>query len=174
MRRRRPAAASLAVSLFPFLAVLICTMGVLIVMLVLAVKSSSVKAREARQQHEDKLQTQRESLLDRLDLEQFRVRELEAMRPDVEKRLSDQRLRRSHMEDEIRNLVEQARVLGEQLGQLDGDQDLARQKHSTEVARIEELKQQIEWTRNSGAPQQYRNEEIARLERELKNLTGTP
>ena len=35
MRRRRPAAASLAVSLFPFLAVLICTMGVLIVMLVL-------------------------------------------------------------------------------------------------------------------------------------------
>ena len=53
MRKNRRQATGLAVSLFPFLAVLICTMGMLIVMLVLAVKSSAVKADAAQKQHAD-------------------------------------------------------------------------------------------------------------------------
>ena len=43
MRRRRAKSVQPGVSLFPFLAVLICTLGVLIVLLVLAVKSASIQ-----------------------------------------------------------------------------------------------------------------------------------
>ncbi|MGI9518131.1 MAG: hypothetical protein ACR2NP_13840 [Pirellulaceae bacterium] len=143
MRRRRPATASLAVSLFPFLAVLICTMGVLIVMLVLAVKSSTVKAREARDQHEQKLHDQRESLLDQLDLEEFRVRELAAMRPQAEQRLADERLRRSHLQDEIRRLIDQTDTLRRQTRQLDEDQDLAQDSRDADARKIEQLEKQI-------------------------------
>ncbi len=143
MRRRRSATASLAVSLFPFLAVLICTMGVLIVMLVLAVKSSTVKAREHRQQHEEKLHAQREAMLDQLDLEEFRVRELATMRPEVEQRLTDQRLRRSHLEDEIRKLIEQADQIRRQMSQLGEDRDLAQSSRASDTEKIEELEKQI-------------------------------
>ena len=51
MRRRKKNRTQLSVSLFPFLAVLICTLGVLIVMLVMAVKSADVQS--AKKQAED-------------------------------------------------------------------------------------------------------------------------
>lgn len=111
MSRRRHTANNMAVSLFPFLAVLICTMGVLIIMLVVAVKSSHVRAADRRRDHEETVAAKKEQLLDNLDLQQFRVREYEAMRPGLQEQLAAQRARRSHLEEATRHLIEEARSL---------------------------------------------------------------
>lgn len=143
MRRNRRQATGLAVSLFPFLAVLICTMGMLIVMLVLAVKSSAVKAQEAKNQHSDAVRQQRDELVDKLDLEQFRVEQIAQLRPGLQKRLEDERLRRSHLDEEIRKLVQEADLLSQQFGQLKQDESEARDSGSDDAEKIERLRQQI-------------------------------
>ena len=76
MSRNRRQVNQFAVSLFPFLAVLICTMGVLIIMLVLAVKSAEVNAQQVRDDYEQEVDQQRLAILDKLDLEQLRAEKL--------------------------------------------------------------------------------------------------
>ena len=77
------------VSLFPFLAVLICTLGVLIVMLVLAVKSAEV-AKEAEQATQDQtIADQTEEAKQRLALEKFRSESIQNARSDVLIRLAE-------------------------------------------------------------------------------------
>lgn len=139
MKRKRQSGASLAVNLFPFLAVLICTMGVLIVMLVMAVNSSQVRAADARDEHHQKVAEKREELLDQLDLEQFRVDEIEAMRPDLVDRLGRQRSRRSHLEDESRRLRREAVRLQQQWAQTSEDLSLAADSHNSRSAKIRSL-----------------------------------
>ena len=72
MRRRRSAQTTLTPSLFPFLAVLICTMGALIALLVLGVQQAHVHAEVVVQHQESrtKEQEQREEE-DRLKRENF-------------------------------------------------------------------------------------------------------
>ena len=62
MRRRRRTRTSLGVSLFPFLAVLICTLGVLIVLLVLAVRSADVRASKEQSDHQERYEQQQKRL----------------------------------------------------------------------------------------------------------------
>ena len=141
MKRKRQSGPGLAVNLFPFLAVLICTMGVLILMLVMAVKSSEVRAAEARMEQQQQISGQREQLLDQLDLEQFRVDEIGAMRPDLLERLAGQRERRSHLEDEIRQIRQQAEDLERQFNETDSDvasTAATRRDRWAEIARLEE------------------------------------
>lgn len=157
MSRNRHQASSPAVSLFPFLAVLICTMGVLIVMLVLAVKSSSVKARESKQQHREQIDQQREELLSELQIHEFRVQQIAKARPDVQQRLEDAKLGRSHLDDEIRKLAEQAKSLQQRFTQLQQDQDLALASSTDEASKIEELRTQI----------QARTEQLDQLRQEV-------
>jgi hypothetical protein len=109
MRRHRTAEAGIAISLFPFLAVLLCTMGVLIVLLVLAVRASQVRAAEIRESSFAELETRREALLDELDLEEYRASEFQAMRPELQERLAANRAIRAHLEDEMRELHSEAR-----------------------------------------------------------------
>jgi hypothetical protein len=139
----RRQANGLAVSLFPFLAVLICTMGALIVMLVLAVRSSAVKAREARQEHAVQLGSQREELLDQLDLEQFRMETLSGLRPQLLERLEQAKLKRSHLDEEIRRLVEQAAELQAEFSQLQDDEVLAEDSRQQEQERLDQLREKI-------------------------------
>lgn len=40
--------------------------------------------------------------------------------------------------------------------------------------RIADLRRQISWTENCGAPQAFRDEEVARLRRQIRDLGGTP
>ncbi len=139
MRRKRQSGADLVVNLFPFLAVLICTMGVLIVMLVMAVRSSQLRASDAQAQQQESIALRREQILDQLDLEQFRVSEIEAMRPDLRARLGQQRARRSHLEDEIRRLRETALDLQRQWDRADEDKTLAVESHDQQRAKIDAL-----------------------------------
>ena len=60
MRRRRSSQTTLKPSLFPFLAVLICTMGALIALLVLGVQQAHVHAEVVVQQQQSQTKQQQE------------------------------------------------------------------------------------------------------------------
>ena len=81
MSRRRVDADDVSVSLFPFLAVLICTVGALIVLLVVVVQQARVRAEEVATQKQDQQHAYRQLLTN------LRVQEQEADR--LAKRASD-------------------------------------------------------------------------------------
>ena len=81
MSRRRVDADDVSVSLFPFLAVLICTVGALIVLLVVVVQQARVSAEEVTTQKQDQQQAYRQLLTN------LRIQEQEADR--LAKRASD-------------------------------------------------------------------------------------
>ncbi len=167
MTRRASQRQNLSISLFPFLAVLICTMGVIIVMLVIVVRQASARAaadiaaaEEAslpaatvpvgptdadRQQHEQIVQDlswERDVLAQQRD---ERVAELARLRQTL-----------AHVEDHLRRLQEQAKQLltqaqaidqGKQLSnpELDAAKaELAQKQAEIELAKaeVEKLKQQ--------------------------------
>ena len=115
MRRPRRCRETYKVSLFPFLAVLICTFGVLFIMLVLAVKAADESSRKTNREDQEKLQQQIEEIDSQLDLELVRNEGLAEVRPELLKRLQGVRESRTHLEYEIAKLNEQAAILARQL-----------------------------------------------------------
>jgi hypothetical protein len=105
---RRPAPAGPAISLFPFLAVLLCTMGSLLVLLVLF--SSSARQAEtavttaAARQHEEELELAREELAWRLD-------QLRGVRQRTADELAKARLQLAGIEDDGRALADELEQL---------------------------------------------------------------
>ena len=123
MRRRRPGQQT-GMSLFPFLAVLICTMGSLIVLLVLVVQQAQVDAaapstsqadtvetNDAKQAvDEDEARRAAEAFIEKRKLEReehlWRTGILENERQQKLGELGDARLKLGHLEDHIRELEE--------------------------------------------------------------------
>ena len=91
----------LNVSLFPFLAVLICTLGVLIVMLVLAVKSAVVAKEEDQATQNQATAEKIEEAKQRLALEEFRSESIHEVRSDVLARLATSRQNRSYLQQDV-------------------------------------------------------------------------
>jgi len=147
MRRQRIRKPATSISLFPFLAVLICTMGALIVLLVLMVYMARAQAEtiaERRIQEEEARKTaERKKLLQ--DQEDYRWRQeiLEQQRAELTKKVADRRLELSHLEDHIRRLEERWKQL---------------QAEATEVERLRESDQQDQASIRS---------ELARLQAEI-------
>jgi biopolymer transport protein ExbD len=81
MTRKRARTVTQQVSLFPFLAVLICTMGVLIVLLVLVAKQADRNASEARETASETQTQQLKELKIAIEDAEFRSEELLAFRP---------------------------------------------------------------------------------------------
>jgi len=141
-----------SVSLFPFLAVLICTLGVLIVMLVLAVKSAEV-AKEEEQATQDKAVAAKiEEAKQRLALETFRSESIHGVRSDVLSRLADSRQKRGYLQQDLSNATQQLEAAQKQIELLKNS--LANVDKATpdatapldtddQEAAIEQLKQQI-------------------------------
>ena len=142
MRRRAARPTTTNVSLFPFLAVLVCTMGALILLLVLIARQARVQASEATKPappvEDEDIQAQRELL----DLRNRRLRE---QRRKTEEDLDEERRRLAHVEEHSRRL----------------EQELAEI-----IAAIQALAAQPE----DPAPEQMR-ETLARLEAELDDVT---
>ena len=105
MRRQRVGSAA-GVSLFPFLAVLICTMGALIVLLVMVVQQARVDASVIAQREADAKRNSSNQREQQDELEEFEWRweELEKSRTQLREKLAEQRLVLSHLEDHIRQL----------------------------------------------------------------------
>ncbi|MDB4380224.1 hypothetical protein N9Z70_02430 [Mariniblastus sp.] len=102
MRRRKKNRTQLSVSLFPFLAVLICTLGVLIVMLVMAVKSADVQSAKKQAEDNSEKLAQIAELNDAVSLDQIRINGMSAVRPDALEKLQQSRSHRSYLEAEVR------------------------------------------------------------------------
>jgi hypothetical protein len=108
----------LAVSLFPFLAVLICTLGVLIVLLVLAVKSADMDATNRQAAADDQQQQQLKAIEHDLEAREIQIDGLQMVRPEALERLSNARRTRSHFEAEIRRLQVEAEQMAIEVQQL--------------------------------------------------------
>lgn len=130
-------------SLFPFLAVLICIMGVLILLLVIAVRASTANAesivaeRVKQRDSESKELQQRKNALD--DAEFVRAALAES-RTKTSEQLNDARLKLAHLEDHIRRLEDDLRRLQRDSQTLDASQRnrlTDRQAAEQELARLQ-------------------------------------
>lgn len=126
MNRRRPnhnSTSETPISLFPFLAVLICTMGVLILLLVILVRQARLKAvAQARAQRgvaADRADAQLipdESELRRWEEDlAWQEEQLRFAREKTQSQLTEARLILGHIEDSIRRLRGELEVLQERL-----------------------------------------------------------
>ena len=139
-----------SVSLFPFLAVLICTLGVLIVMLVLAVKSAEVAKEEKKAVQDEAAAAKIEEAQQRLALETFRSESIHDARTDVLSRLADSRQNRGYLQQDLADATKQLEAAKKQiellkhsLANVDKEKPTEQLESSAKAAAIEKLKQQI-------------------------------
>lgn len=156
MTRRNSRKPTLTLSLFPFLAVLVCTMGALIVLLVCVVQKARVDAAvvvEAEPEQPSQPDKGRQERLEQLRVqkedEDWRRQELETQRAELQKKLVQQRLMLSHFEDHIRELEGKWRDLAQQaetLQSLQANQSsvAADQKLAEATERVRGLREQLE------------------------------
>ena len=107
-----------AVSLFPFLAVLVCTLGVLIVMLVMAVQAADM---ESQQRHDEVAQQQQQQLKaaqERRGLAEFESEAILSVRGELTDRLKVAKSDRSYLEQQIKDTNRQAEDLLEAIANL--------------------------------------------------------
>lgn len=141
MTRRRFRKQAVSPSLFPFLAVLVCTMGALIVLLVLVVQQARVYATsvaESRAEDESALQEELEKQKLEQDDYEWQREVFEQQRAELAARLSERRHELSHLEDHIRRLEEKWTQLQSQAEQF---QKLGGEKHASTEQTVAELQQ---------------------------------
>src|SRR5262245_10460682 len=106
---------AVGISLFPFLAVLICTMGSLIMLLVMLMQQARANAFDAnreRMQHATQEEIAREeNLRTQMEDETWRAEVLEQQRQELQQHVSDRRLKLAHLEQHIRDLDAQWKSL---------------------------------------------------------------
>ena len=137
---RRP---QVGVALFPFLAVLICTMGALIVLLVLLVQQARVDAQTISQTQIAAAAGNAKSKEELEDL-QWRSQLLEQSRGEKTKELAESRDRLAHLEEHIQRLEAQAKALFERVQSIDQGQQLKGNELAAARAELAKLKSEIE------------------------------
>jgi len=154
-RRRQTA---VKVSLFPFLAVLICTMGALILLLVVLARQARLQADQTAQAE---AQRHQEELQDELEMVQWRVEQLQASRAKTEDQLQQIRLLLGHLEDHARRLRTRLAELQHTLEQLRelgaaGEQKRAELRAEYEAVRaaLEAAEKQLDKSRKELAHKQ--------------------
>ena len=106
--RRRASVKQTGIQLFPFLAVLICTMGALVVLLHAFARHGQAQAMKAA-----KAKAASQSAVEQFSVEEveWRVGQLREARAKTEAQLADERLKLSHVEDHERRLREKLEQL---------------------------------------------------------------
>ena len=131
-RRRRQI---LSPTLFPFLAVLVCTLGTLILLLALVAQNTSDHAQKIAEQLSDSQPPESvgppESaglsmgdVADLVEEEQFRLNELISFREAQTQDLEDQRTKLAHVEDHMRRIRERLQQIGRELEKAKSDDPL--------------------------------------------------
>lgn len=157
IRGRPQATASL--SLFPFLAVLICTMGALILLLVVIARQARLQAAQAAA---EKAGRRRRELLEELEIEregvQWRIEQLRIARQKTRSQMAEARMALGHVEDHSRRLEDQLarlKVAWEDLDRL--DREGARRGDELEAelprvrARVAEAQQRLDHAHRAAA-----------------------
>ncbi|HXT61291.1 MAG TPA: hypothetical protein VN699_21800 [Pirellulales bacterium] len=137
-RRGQPQSGAAGVSLFPFLAVLLCTMGALIVVLVVIARQARLQLAEgdavgAPSPVREELESQQADL-------QWRIEVLGESRSRTREQLEGQRAELSHLEDHARRLQNQLEELDgarRQFDQLAAGGELEGDRLKREIERIE-------------------------------------
>lgn len=134
MKRQSPPKAAANVSLFPFLAVLLCAMGGLIVLLVAIARNSQNQAAlasavAARQSHAEALAA-RETLA-------WRIQKIRASREATAAQLAEARTELSHLEDHARRLAAEAEAAERALA--DGEKSA-----TAELQNVDQLRRQVD------------------------------
>jgi len=152
---RRAQKESVGVALFPFLAVLICTMGSLIVLLVLMVQDArddvdrSLSQGELSPKQNDKepagptaeeLQKAQEAA----DDARWRAEMLAQQREEKVEALAKMRLQLSHLEEHIRRLQKEAQALVDRVNEIDEGKKLKDDEVKQTQEQLAELKKKID------------------------------
>ncbi|NQU23490.1 MAG: hypothetical protein HQ567_19595 [Candidatus Nealsonbacteria bacterium] len=131
------------VSLLPFLAVLICTMGTLILLLVVVAREARVQAEEVARtkaiSNEAEAAERQEELQDNVEMAQWRIEQLQASRKATEGDLAEERLKLGHIEDDYRRLRAELVRTKRTLEELDGQQDDGGQQRGELLAEVQRL-----------------------------------
>jgi len=150
---------NVGVALFPFLAVLICTMGALIVLLVLLVQQARVDASTIARHTAAPDDRQ---LRERIEDAQWRRETLEGSRTEKTQELADSRGKLAHLEEHLQRLQERAKELLERARLIDqGSQlraeDLAviRDELARVQAQIEEQKKKIDGAKKDAGKESW-------------------
>ncbi|MEM6473120.1 MAG: hypothetical protein AAF802_26400, partial [Planctomycetota bacterium] len=160
MSRRRQ---SLSPTLFPFLAVLVCTLGTLILLLALVAQNSSdetAKTAEAQAQPEEQPQspsglTVRQAR-ELVEEEEFRLTELISFRDAQADDLGERRDQLAHVEDHLDRIQTELKQIGAAMQKaMDENSDPSKDRTSSEQ-RLEQLRQEI--SENEAVVKQLRNE----------------
>lgn len=163
MRASRAPQSTVRVSLFPFLAVLICTMGALILLLVVIARQARLDATQpsmAEVENED-LDIQRELLT-------LQIEQLAGQRQATQDDLERQRLELGHVEDHARRLQEELRELEAahralELAEKAGGEDTEKLHKRLEYTKklIREVEEQLDEVRSRLADQPRRYAVVA-------------
>lgn len=127
-------------SLFPFLAVLMCTMGALILLLVAITRQARLQAAEAAEAVDTESSQVEEDLIAARELVQLQISQLSASRQQTEAQLAEARLRLGHVEDHARRLREDLARLEAawtELEKLSSDGGRQRSELQSELERLE-------------------------------------
>ncbi len=147
---RRTRGESLAPSMFPFLAVLLCTMGALVLILMLIVASAQASTSEAKQEQAEK----RELLESQLEvLDRSAKNRLYEGRIALEK----ERLRLQHYEEHIAEIEDELADLQKTLDALESQKD--EETEQQQLAKMTELEKQI-----AEAAEKLKNKELEKPE----------
>ena len=140
----------LSLSLFPFLAVLICTMGVLVALLLLVVKQAEqTSTQEQSAAIAAAVQEQSELEVLRTEVE-FRSQLLESQRERRQQELKNQRELLGHLESEMAQLRAQSQEVAEQILAFQatirsvGDLSIAERTVAEQQRQLERLREQLE------------------------------
>ncbi len=143
MRRRRLLRPTVSVALFPFLAVLICTMGALIVLLVLVVQQARAEASVAAESGSGEEEEVIASLRQQQSNHEWRREILQKQRGELAEKLADSRLQLAHLEDHIRRLEEKWAALQATAAELVDLQTESNQTRETASQQREQLQRQL-------------------------------
>jgi hypothetical protein len=160
MRRKSPPKSTANVALFPFLAVLLCTMGALILLLVVIARQAQQQAAALAAGPSDQQKAAQETLED-LEWTAARLRE---SRDKTSAQLAEERMKLSHIEDHTRRLRDQLAELAsaadklQQNDQLDQKgRDLKRDELAKLNAKVAKAKSDLEnaLAANKGTTEAY-------------------
>src|SRR3954451_5775272 len=151
MSRARVHEVSSPISLFPFIGILLCTMGALLVVLVAVSRSARTSAqRQVQSQHDaSAAKVTTNDAQKKLEQVNYFVGALGSLRGQAEKKLHDEQARLSAVEDHIRRLHERMRSIKSaavELQALEQEHYDDRQQGEREVERLKQLVAESEKT----------------------------
>jgi hypothetical protein len=140
LKTRRGRRGAPRLSLFPFLAVLICTMGALVLILFAVMRQARAQATREAAARIAKQQTDWQAERDAV---QWRSRQLQESKQKTQSQLADMRLKLGHLEDHARRLRQRAADLESAAKQLDQSEAEVRRRQTGTREELQAIQAQV-------------------------------